>query len=141
MTKLSRFSGLLGFAVLMSVSLAPRSAEAKVPFFYTGGETAFAIGPLPPPYDADSELAGFQAGYLCKVHGVFYSYFSISECRAVAFKGETYSDEPGLVRALSTKYSEKDMQLGTWTRYGWMPVLGLIALSILFWLKKKLSDR
>jgi hypothetical protein len=133
---------LVGLGLLAAVLLVPGRAEAKgIPFIYNTGEEAFAVGPLPAPFDKDPELAGYEAGYLCQIKGVMWSYFSISECRPVAFKGDTYSDEPELVKAITAKYKEADMQRGVWGQFGWMLIaLGVVAGAGL-WVKEKVTGK
>jgi hypothetical protein len=113
----------------LSVLALPARAEAKgIPLIYNTGEEAFATGPLPAPFDKEPALAGYEAGYLCKIQGVLWSYFSVSECKPVAFKGDSYTDEPELVKAISAQYKESDMQRGVWGRFGWMLLaLGVVA--------------
>lgn len=129
---------LLGlFACLFFV---PARAEAKgIPLIYNTGEEAFPTGPLPAPLDQDPELAGFQAGYLCQIKGVMWSYFSVSDCKPVAFKDDTYTDEPSIVAAITAKYKESDMQRGLWNRFGWMIGALVIAAGAALWLKEKFT--
>jgi len=128
--------GVLGVLLAM-----PARAEAKGLLIYNTGDETFATGPLPAPYDKDPELAGFQAGYLCQVKGVFWSYFSVSECKPVAFQGDRYVESPELAKALTAKYSEADMQRGIWGRFGWLLlVLGAVA-GALIWLKEVITGK
>ena len=128
--------GMLGALLAM-----PARAEAKGLLIYNTGDQIFATGPLPAPYDADPELAGYQAGYLCQVKGVFWSYFSVSECKPVAFLDDKYVDGPELTKALSAKYSEADMQRGIWGHFGWMLfALGAVA-GVLIWLKSLITGK
>src|SRR3954467_14925081 len=113
-------SELLVLGILGAILAMPTRAEAKGLLIYNTGNETFATGPLPAPFDTNPELAGFQAGYLCQVKGVFWSYYSVSECKPVAFQGDQYVDNPELTQALSAKYSEGDMQRGIWGRFGWL---------------------
>jgi hypothetical protein len=132
---------LVIFAILGAVVAMPARAEAKGLLIYNSGDETFATGPLPAPYDTDPQLAGFQAGYLCKVKGVFWSYYSVSECKPVAFQGDKYVDGPELTQALNAKYSEADMQRGIWGHFGWMLlVLGAVA-GLLIWLKEVITGK
>ncbi len=129
-------------AVLCGLALfiSPQRAEAKgIPLIYNTGEEAFATGPLPAPYDQEPQLAGYQAGYLCDIKGVLWSYFSVTNCKPVAFKGDGYTDEPELVQAISAKYKESDMQRGLWGHYGWMLLAGAVAVGGLLVLKDKFT--
>lgn len=47
----------------------------------------------------------------------------------MAFQGEQYTDEPELVKAITAKYSESDMQRGIWGRFGWMGLALLILVG------------
>ena len=125
----------------MAMSLVPGRAEAAgIPLVYNSGDHLFATGPLPSPLDKDPDLAGFEAGYLCQVKGVAWSYFSVSDCRPVAFKGDAYVEGPEVVKALSAKYTESDIQRGAWGRFGWMGFGIVLAIGAVLWLKEKLSD-
>lgn len=132
------------FVILIAISFfgviaMTQTAEAKVPVIYQTGQKAFSSGPLPAPYDKDPELAGFEAAYICDITGVFWSYFSVRNCKPAAVKGDTYSDEAELVAAIKAKYPESSMKRGLWGKYGWM----LMALAVLaglgIWLKEKIS--
>ena len=128
--------------MLLAVLLLPARAEAKgIPLIYNTGEEAFAVGPLPAPFDKDPELAGFQAGYLCQIKGVLWSYFSVSDCKPVAFKDDTYDDDPELVKAISAKYTEADMQRGIWGRFGWMVLAVGVVAGAGIWLKEKVTGK
>lgn len=127
---------LIGLCLL----LVPDRAEAKgIPLIYNTGEEAFPTGPLPAPFGATPELAGFQAGYMCNIKGVLWSYFSVSDCKPVAFKGDSYTDEPELVAAITAKYKESDMKKGIWGAYGWMLLLAAILLGGVFWVIEKVK--
>lgn len=125
---------------LVGVFAATQEASAKGGIFiYNTGEKAFECGPLPAPYDAEPELAGYRAGYICDVTGVFWSYFSVRNCKAVAFKGDTYTDQPEIAAAVKAKYSESDMDRGIWGRFGWMLMALAIVAGIALWIKSKVS--
>lgn len=127
--------------LLAALLALPARAEAKGMLIYNTGDETFATGPLPAPYDADPQLAGYQAGYLCQVKGVFWSYFSVSECKPVAFQGDQYFESAELTQALSAKYSEADMQRGIWGRFGWMLLaLGVVA-GLGIWLKELITGK
>ena len=133
---------LVCLGMVLGVLLLPARAEAKgIPLIYNTGEEAFAVGPLPAPFDKEPDLAGYQAGYLCQIKGIMWSYFSVSDCKPVAFKDDTYSDDPELVKAISAKYSENDMQRGIWGRFGWMLIgVGVVAGAGI-WLKEKVTGK
>jgi hypothetical protein len=129
------FVVLLG--LVMCVLLVPGRAEAKgIPFVYNTGDQTFATGPLPPPLDKEPQLAGFEAGYLCQVKGVMWSYFSVTDCKPVVFKDDTYMDDPEIVAVITAKYKESDMQRGIWGRFGWMLGVLVIAAGALIWVKE-----
>lgn len=131
--------------LLLVMLLVPSRAEAKgIPFVYNTGDHAFPTGPIPAPLDKDPQLAGFEAGYLCQVKGVLWSYFSVSDCKPVVFKGDTYMDDAEIVKAITAKYTEADMQRGIWGRFGWMLLaLGVLAGAGLYlkeWITGKSDD-
>jgi hypothetical protein len=121
------------------LALGAGTAEAKVPVIYQTGQKAFECGAIPAPFDKEPSLAGFKAGYMCDIVGVFWSYFSVSNCKPVAFNGSSYMDEPELVAAIKAKYPESSMQRGIWGRFGWM-LLALVVLGgIVLIIKEKLT--
>jgi hypothetical protein len=135
MKALSLFLGLLMFVLLVPA----RAEAAGIPLVYNSGDHAFPTGPLPEPLDKDPQLAGFQAGYLCQVKGVMWSYFSVSDCKPVAFKDDSYVDDAEIVKAITAKYTEADIQRGVWGRFGWMIGALVIVAGALVWLKEKIS--
>jgi hypothetical protein len=131
---------VVSLGLLLFVLLAPTSAHAKgIPLIYNTGDHAFATGPLPPPLDKDAELAGYEAGYLCQIKGIMWSYFSVSECKPVVFKGDTYIDDAEVVKVISAKYSEADMKRGLWDHYGWILMALAVVAGVLIWLKEKIA--
>lgn len=124
---------------LVAVALLARPAEAKVPVIYQTGQEAFFTGPLPEPFDKEPELAGYQAAYICDITGVFWSYFSVRNCKPAAVKGDSYSDEPSLVAAIKAKYPEGSMKRGIWDRFGWVLMALLVLAGIGVWIKEKVS--
>jgi hypothetical protein len=104
---------------------------AKVPLFYNTGEDIFVAGDgaLPAPFDQEPDLQGAQAGYKCDIFGFFYAYFSVKNCKPVAFKGDTFWDDAELATAIAKAHPEDTMQLGFWKGYGKFP-LGLIVLGV-----------
>ncbi len=135
MKSLVVFLGLLSVVLLVPA----RAEAAGIPLIYNNGDHVFTAGPLPAPLDKDPQLAGFEAGYMCQVKGIMWSYFSVSDCKPVAFKADTYVDDAAVVQAITAKYSESDMQRGVWGRFGWM-LLGLVVVAgALIWLKEKIS--
>lgn len=132
------YASLLGLWLL--ILLVPAQAEAKgVPVIYNSGDHVFPTGPLPAPLDQEPGLAGYEAGYMCQVKGVMWTYFSVSDCKPVAFKGDTYVDDPEVVKSLTAKYTEADMQRGLWGRFGWMAGALVLVAGALVWLKEKIS--
>jgi hypothetical protein len=131
---------VVSLGLLLFVLFAPTSAHAKgIPLIYNTGDHAFPTGPLPAPLDKDPELAGYEAGYLCQIKGVLWSYFSVSECKPVVFKGDTYIDDAEVVKAITAKYTEADMKRGLWDHYGYILLaLGVLA-GLAIWLKEKFT--
>lgn len=134
---------LMGLVLALSLCVFPDQAHAKkgIPFVYNTGEEAFATGPLPVPFDEIEELEGYQAGYICNIKGVLWSYFSVDDCKPVAFKDDTYTDDPELVAAITAKYTEADMQRGIWGRFGWMLLAGLVGIGVLIWIKEAVTGK
>lgn len=139
----SSFRGLLAasFAVagllLVMLSASPAHARGKIPIPYHTGEDIFPTGALPAEYAENPELEGWSAGYKCEIWGVVWSYASIKNCTPVVFKDDQYTDaeeSPELIAAVSQLYSEDDMQVGLWTKWGiyllGLLVVGGIAMSI-----------
>jgi hypothetical protein len=132
----------VGLGLLCVVLLAPARAEARgIPFVYNSGQEAFEAGPLPPPFDTVSELAGYKAGYLCDVTGVLWSFFSVKNCKPVAFKDTTYADDAELVKAISAKYTEADMKRGLWGRFGWMAMAAVLVLGALVYVYEAVTGK
>lgn len=132
---------LVALIALVGVTAAPGVASAKIPVIYQSGEDAFACGPLPAPYDQEPELAGYQAGYVCGITGVFWSYFSVKNCRAAAFKGDTYIDNAELSAAIKAKYPESSMKRGLWNRFGWVLLALAVVVGLGLWLKDKITGK
>ena len=121
--------------------LAPSRADAKVPIIYQTGEEAFRCGPIPEPFDKEPELAGFYAGYICNIKGVFWSYFSVSNCRPAAIKGDSFFDAPELVAAIKAKYPQSSMQRGIWNKYGWMLLAAVVVIGLIMIVKDKITGK
>lgn len=111
---------------------AGEAQAAKIPIVYNSGDDLFVAGDgsLPGDFASIPELAGAQAGYRCDVFGLFGAYFTISKCEPVAFKGDTYWNEPALAKAVATAHPEDTMQIGFWKKHGRIPV-GLGALGLI----------
>lgn len=119
---------------MLAVLCLPGRAEARgIPVVYNTGQEVFETGPLPAPLDQVEELRGYHAGYLCDVTGVLWSYFSVRNCKPVAFKDTSYSDDAEVVKAITAKYSEADMKRGFWGHFGWMLMAGLVVLGVGVW--------
>lgn len=129
------------FAVTLVAAPGTAHARKGIPLIYNTGQETFASGPLPAPYDQVPQLAGFQAGYLCDIKGVLWSYFSVSNCKPVAFKDDSYTDEAEIVEAIKAKYPESSMQRGIWDRFGWMLLLGAAVVGALIALKSFFLDK
>jgi hypothetical protein len=131
--------GLVVVLAFAGVVAATQDASAKIPVFYQTGEKAFECGPLPAPFDKEPELAGFQSGYLCDITGVFWSYFSVRNCKPVAFKDSNYYDTPELAAAVKAKYPESSMKRGIWGHYGWILLALAVLAGIGLWIKEKIT--
>ncbi len=104
---------------------------AKIPIVYNTGEDIFVAGDgsLPAPFDKQPELNGAQAGYKCDIFGFFGAYFSIRNCKPVAFRGDTFWDDPELAQAVAKAHPEAEMKPGMWAGYGKFP-LGIVVLGL-----------
>lgn len=131
--------GLVVLLALVGVIAVSQEASAKGILIYNTGEKAFECGPLPAPFDQDPDLAGYRAGYICDITGVFWSYFSVRNCKPVAFKGDSYTDQPEIAAAVKAKYPESSMQRGIWGRFGWMLLALIILAGIGIWIKEKIT--
>lgn len=133
---------VVGLGLVLAVLLLPGRAEAKgIPIVYNTGQEVFETGPLPAPFDSVEELRGYQAGYLCDITGILWSYFSVRNCKPVAFKDTSYSDDPELVKAISAKYSEADMKRGFWGHFGWMLMAAVVVLGGLVWVYELVTGK
>jgi hypothetical protein len=108
------------------------------------GSVTFASGPLPPPFDRDARLAGFSAGYVCDVVGVFGTYFDIDGCRPAAIRGAAFDDaSKPVVAAIEARYPGP--AISCWAAQGWKLVAtGAVVLalgSIAWWLVTRTSQR
>lgn len=138
--KLTTVAAIL--VVLGVLGLSRRDAHA-IPVIYQSGEDVFVAGDgkFPEPFDKESELDGFQAGYKCDVFGFFWAYLTIKNCKPVAFKGDTYMDEPELASAIKAKHPESSMKVGFWNKHGRI-LLGLVlVLGVVLVLKDKFGKK
>lgn len=134
-----KFIVALLFTCVAVVAMTPSQAEAKGILIYNTGEKAFECGPLPAPFDKEPELTGHQAGYICNVTGIFWSYFSVRNCRPVAVLGNSYIEDPELGAAIKAKYPESSMKRGIWGKYGWMLLAAIVLGGIVMAIKSKFS--
>jgi hypothetical protein len=134
-----KFIVALLFTCVAVVAFTPSQAEAKGLLIYNTGEKTFECGPIPAPFDKEPALAGYKAGYICNVKGIFWSYFSVSGCRPAAVLGNSYNDDPELAAAIKAKYPESSMQRGIWGKYGWMLLAAIILGGIVMAIKSKFS--
>lgn len=123
---------LLSGAALLAQSAAAHAVT--VPRLFDTGQKIFRAGPLPEPFDKEEELQGYEAGYACNVKGLFGSYYAVSDCRPVAYQGDSYIDEPQLVGAIQARYPDAARARSFWARYGWvlllLSVVGGVALTV-----------
>jgi hypothetical protein len=120
---------VLALTAVGTISL-PDSAEAKGFFVINTGSDIFETGPLPSPWDRRSQLRGWQAGYKCKIFGVFWAYFHKWGCEPVAFNEDTYDDSPELVSSITATYTESDIRMGAWAKHGRWLFAGLLVLGV-----------
>ncbi|MEZ4360282.1 MAG: hypothetical protein R3B48_08885 [Kofleriaceae bacterium] len=137
---MTRFA-LVVLLSLVGVVATTADASAKVPVIYQTGQDTFECGPLPEPFDKDPDLAGYKAGYLCDITGVFWSYFSVRNCKPAAVNGNSYADPPTLVEAIKAKYPESSMRRGIWNKYGWVLLALLVLGGIGIWIKEMVTGK
>lgn len=113
-------------AVFLGVAVTEAQA-AKAPLIFNTGEDIFVAGDgsIPAPFNDAPELAGAKAGYKCEIMGVLWAYVSISNCKPVVFKDDTFWDDAELVAAVAAAHPEATKQVGPWAAYGKFP-LGLV---------------
>ena len=119
--------------LLSGAALLAQSATAQAvawPHVFDAGQKIFRAGPLPEPFDKEEELQGYEAGYACDVKGILGSYYSVANCRPVAYQGDSYIDEPQLVGAIQARYTEAARTRGFWSRYGWLLLLVSVASGL-----------
>jgi hypothetical protein len=148
--------------VVASFAFGSSRAEAKKSggvVVYQYGDNVFEAGPLPKPYGDIKELSGYQAGYKCKVFGLFWATFHKWNCEPVAFLGKTFLDADKapskelrdqvltLNKAIGKKYKLSDVKMGFWAKHGRifivLGILGLIGWGVYsqFGGKKKKKDK
>jgi hypothetical protein len=126
----------------IAVAAAPRqAAAARIPVIYQSGQDAFPCGPLPAPYDQEPGLAGYQAGYVCEITGVFWTYFSVRDCKPAAIHDDSYKESPELAAAIQARYPESAMQRGIWNHYGWMLMTALFVFGLIVWIKDAIAGK
>jgi hypothetical protein len=126
----------------IGIAVSPRdAAAARIPVIYQSGHDAFPCGPLPPPYDHEPGLAGFQAGYVCEITGVFWTYFSVRDCKPAAIHDDVYKESPELAAAIQARYPESTMQRGIWNHYGWMAMAALFLFGLIVWIKDAIAGK
>jgi hypothetical protein len=125
-------SMIVCLAAIAALFVSTHAYAAGVPFVYNTGEDIFVAGDgsLPAPFDKEPELAGAQSGYRCDIFGFFWAYVSISDCKPVAFKGDTYWDDAELASAVAKAHPEDTMSPGFWKKHGKFP-LGVLLLGAL----------
>jgi len=128
--------GLATFIIASTMFMGIADAR-KGMIFYHKGPQAFETGPLPEPFDKDERYEGAKAGYKCDAFGFFWAHFTISDCLAIAYAedGDTInyvdkSDAPELIAAIEKKYSEADMKIGPWGKYGKFVLIFLVLLIV-----------
>lgn len=131
-------TGLVAGALLLGAG----SAEARrgIAIINTGNDI-FEAGPLPAPLDKEPQLAGVQAGFKCNIFGVFWIYLHWWDCQPVGFRGDTYYDNPELVKAVAAKYKQGDMKPGFWKgMMRWVLLAGALGMGALALFSRK-SDQ
>jgi len=123
--------------VLFATVFAGTAEARKGVVFYHKGPQAFETGPLPAPFDKDEQYSGAKAGYKCDAFGLFWAHRSIKNCIPIAYSetGDTInyvdkSDAPELIAAIEKTYTEADMKLGTWGKYGKFILILIVVVLI-----------
>lgn len=131
-------TGLVAGALLLGAG----SAEARrgIAIINTGNDI-FEAGPLPAPFDKEPQLAGAQAGFKCSIFGVFWIYLHWWDCQPVGFRGDTYYDNPELVKAVAATYKQGDMKPGFWKgMMRWVLLAGALGMGAIAWFSRKSGD-
>jgi hypothetical protein len=133
MNQLKKALLVLAATLALTAALPASDAQAaRIPIVYQSGDDIFEAGDgsLPAPWDKEPELAGAKAGYRCDVFGLFGAYFTISDCEPVAFKGDTFWNEPELAKAVATAHPEDSMKVSAWQKHGRF-LVGLLGLGLI----------
>lgn len=140
----SLFICLMAGACFLALPAQDAHAGKGIPLVYNTGEDIFVAGDgsIPAPFNEAPELAGAQAGYKCEILGVLWAYFSISDCKPVAFIDDTFWDDAELSAAIAQLHPEDTMNVGLWSGYGiyLMGLLVLAALGLIVWSKLEGAD-
>ncbi|HEU0035054.1 MAG TPA: hypothetical protein VFQ53_30720 [Kofleriaceae bacterium] len=119
----------LVIAAVVTLASARAAEAASIPVIYQTGQATFTSGPLPEPYASQPAYAGFSAGYVCDVDGVFWSYFSVENCKPAAVQGDRYDDTATLGAAIRAKYASAVIPF--WAAHGWQLLIGLVGFAAL----------
>jgi hypothetical protein len=126
--------------LLFGLCFMPETAHAKGIAIINTGEDIFEAGPVPEPFfaalapedrvAAQQTLAGWEAGYKCSIIGVFWVYLYMWDCKAVAFKDDTFDDSPELVAAIDATYKGK-YNAGFWKgTMRWVLLAGAVLFGL-----------
>lgn len=108
----------------------PRRHRSWIVIWNTGRK-AFVSGPLPAAYRDPLEAEGWQAGYHCKVTGIFWSDVSVRDCTAAAVRGDEVIDrDPRLVAAIEAEYPPSSIRRSFWNHYGWVIILAAVLVAV-----------
>jgi hypothetical protein len=124
--------------LMLGLCFMPGEAHAKGFVLVNTGEDIFEAGPVPEEFfsslPADEQpvarqtLAGWGAGYKCSIIGAFWIYVYMWDCKAVAFKDDTFDDSPEVVAAIDASYKGK-YNVGFWKgKMRW--VLAALAVAV-----------
>ncbi|MFH2009982.1 MAG: hypothetical protein ABI333_25525 [bacterium] len=128
---------------------APATSAPGVVVFFGRGEQIFDVGPLPKPYAKQKWLAGFRAGYRCKVLLLFWAYIHRWDCKPAVYQGKQYLKSElstqsrgktieGIHAAIAKTYKPGDVKLSFWAKDGRYVLAGILGFLILLGIIRKL---
>jgi len=114
------------FALSITLGVAtPASADtgAHPPLIIQWGEVVYDTGALPEnaTNHTDMDITDFRAGYVCDHLALFWAEIARWNCKtSIIMAKDTFAANPPapIIEALKKKYSEDDIQMNFWERYG-----------------------
>lgn len=118
---------MLGFALIVSVSLPGLSHAKGVPLFFQTGDELFEIEGAPVFED------GYSVGYACQRLGLFGADIWTWDCDIMAISIEEFSVgelDPEFKHEMEAEFSLSDRRRGAWNHYGGFALAGLLVGGI-----------